>query len=148
MAWAEAVTAISTAVIAAILLVASIAAVLMFGEFRRLARELRRLSVTLDRDARPALLSVKKVIEDSGEVVGAVRSEIDAIVGTSQDLRERVEAVADTVEDRLYDLESLLDVVQTEVEDTALDVAAALRTTRRGGKLFRQMKRAILGRGR
>jgi hypothetical protein len=42
----------------------------------------------------------------------------------------------------------LLGVVQEEVEGTALDIAAALRTTRRGGKLFRRMKRALTSRRR
>ncbi len=148
MAWPEVVAAISTAVIALVLVVCSVGLLLLFGELRRSASELRRLAETVDRDARPALLSLRSLAEDAGGLVTTVRSEVDAIAETSQGLRKRVVSGADAIEERLRDLEALLDVVQDEVEDTVLDVAAALRTTRRGGRLFRKMKRAVLGRGR
>ena len=41
-----------------------------------------------------------------------------------------------------------LEVDVPQVEDTALDVAAALRTTRRGAGVLSAMKRAFLRRGR
>ena len=44
--------------------------------------------------------------------------------------------------------DALIDVLQYEVEETALDIAAAMRTTRRGTTVLRAMKRAFLGRGR
>ena len=70
------------------------------------------------------------------------------MVETSRDIRTRVGNAADAAESRLLDLEALLDVVQEEVEETVLDVAAALRTTRRGSTILRSMKRIFLGSGK
>ncbi len=148
MVWAEAVTAISTALIAAMLVICGVGLLFFFGELRRLSAELRRLAGILDHDARPALLSVKSLVDDAGETVTAVKQEIESFTGTSKGLRERVERAADSVEDRLADLNALLDVVQDEVEGTALDIAAAFRTTRRGGRLLRTMRRALVARRR
>jgi len=148
MVWPQVVSALSIAVIALVALVAGAALLMLFGELRRLSAELRRVTQTLDRDAAPALQSVRAAAEDAGKIVATVKSEVDGIVGTSQSLRTRVEGAVISVEDRIRDIETLLDVVLEEVEDTALDVAAALRTTRRGGRLFRKMKRALLGRRR
>jgi hypothetical protein len=69
-------------------------------------------------------------------------------VDSSKDLRARIRRATNAAEVRLSDLETLLDIVYEEVEDTALDVAAALRTTRRGAGVFAAMKRAFLRRGR
>jgi len=148
MVWPQVVSALSIAVIALVALVAGAALLMLFGELRRLSAELRRVTQTLDRDAAPALQSVRTAAEDVGQIVATVREEVDGIVGTSQNLRTRVEGAVISVEDRLRDIETLLDVVLEEVEDTALDVAAALRTTRRGGRLFKRMKRALVGRRR
>ncbi|UCG86859.1 MAG: hypothetical protein JSW71_23685 [Gemmatimonadota bacterium] len=148
MAWAEAVTALSAALIAVMLVICGIGLLFFFGELRRLAAELRRLTGILDHDARPALLSIKTMVEDAGKTVAAVKNEVEGFSGTSRGLRERIERAADAVEDRLLDLDALVDVLQDEVEGTALDIAAALRTTRRGGKLLRRVRRAIAARRR
>ena len=70
------------------------------------------------------------------------------MVETSRDLRARLQRAADAAEGRLGDLEALLDVLYEEVEETALDVASALRTTRRGASVLSAMKRAFLRRSR
>ena len=62
---------------------------------------------------------------------------------TSRRVRLRVERTAEAVEDRVIELETLLDIVQTEVEDTVLDVAAVLRSTRRGAGILRSLRKAI-----
>ena len=148
MVWAEAVTAISTAIIALILAFTGIALISWMGDVRKLTSELTRLTASLDHDIRPTLQTVRKLTDDASSVVGTVRTEIGAIVKTSRGLRQRVDKTVDSVEERLQDLDALLDVVLTEVEDTALDVAAALRTARRGGSILRRVKRALLGRRR
>ncbi len=117
-------------------------------EVRVLMRTLERTVDHLDRDARPALDSARKLVDDASHLVSAVRSETDGILHSSKDVRKRMERLVDRTEERLHDLDALIDVVQTEVEETALDVAAALRTTRRGASVFRSMKRAFLKRGR
>jgi len=87
------------------------------------------------------------VANDATRVVGSVRDEVEQIVATSRDLRTRVSGAAGALEERVRDLEAVLDVLQEEVEETALDVAAALRATRRGASLLRGLKRVFL-RGR
>jgi uncharacterized protein YoxC len=92
--------------------------------------------------------SVKKVVDDATEVMAAVKSEADGFVDSVRDVRGGVNALVGRVEERLQDLDALIDVLQYEVEETALDIAAAMRTTRRGTTVLRAMKRAFLGRGR
>lgn len=148
MMWAEAVSAISLAVIAIFAVAAALAFMLLVRDLRRSVPDLRRIIDQLSQDGRPILSSLRALIDDAGKAVSVVRSEIDGVANTSKGLRKRVERAAESVEDRLQDLDALLDVVQEEVEDVALDIAAAMRTTRRGGKLVRMMKRKLLGRRR
>jgi len=145
MGWAETVTAISTAIIALAVIATGVAVMFTLKQFRSLQAGTIEL---LERDARPTLDSARRLIDDAQHVVGSVRTEADGIVHSSKDVRKRVEALMERTEERLKDLDALIDVVQYEVEETALDVAAALRTTRRGASVFRTMKRAFVGRGR
>jgi len=148
MGWAEVVTAISTAIIALVALGLGFVLLRSIGEVVGLRRGIERVVQLLDRDARPALESAKAMVEDAAKVVSSVRSETEGIVRSSKDVRDRLEQLIHRTEERLQDLDTLIDIVQYEVEETALDVAAALRTTRRGASVIRTMKRAFLGRGR
>jgi len=148
MGWAETVTAISTAIIALAVIATGVAVMFTLKQFRSLQAGIERTIELLERDARPTLDSARRLIDDAQHVVGSVRTEADGIVHSSKDVRKRVEALMERTEERLKDLDALIDVVQYEVEETALDVAAALRTTRRGASVFRTMKRAFVGRGR
>jgi uncharacterized protein YoxC len=148
MGWAEVVTAISTAIIALVVLAVGVGLLLSLQQVKELRRVVDRTMDLLEHDARPALQSAKTMVDDASKVVAAVRSEALGITDASKDVRGRVERLMERTEERLQDLESLIDVVQFEVEETALDVAAALRTTRRGTSVLRAMKRAFLGRGR
>jgi methyl-accepting chemotaxis protein len=148
MGWAEVVTAISTAIIAIGVVAAGFMVVVTLNEFRSLARAVQRVAELLERDARPTLDSARRLVDDAQHVVSSVRREAEDIVDSSQDVRERMQRLLKRTEERLQDLDALIDVVQYEVEETALDVAAALRTTRRGATVFRAVKRAFLGRGR
>ena len=148
MPWTDVVVAISTAIIAILLALPAVAVCFLFRELRRAIALLERSADTLQREIVPAVHSVRSVLEQATQVAGTVRTEVEGVVETSRDLRIRVKRAADAAEVRLSDLETLLDVVYEEVEDTALDVASALRTTRRGVGMFSAMKRAFLRRGR
>ncbi|MGD2136280.1 MAG: hypothetical protein PVF27_08970 [Gemmatimonadales bacterium] len=148
MSWAEAVTAISTAVIAVMVVLLGISWLLWLKEMQELQRTVERLVDVLDREARPALQSARQIMQDAEQVVGSFRSEAHGVVDTAHDARQRLERLVVKVEERLSDLDALIDVFQYEIEETALDVAAALRTTRRGASVVRAMKRAFLRRGR
>ena len=148
MDWPEVVTAISTAVIAILLALPAVASFFLFRELRRAVRTLERFGDTLEKEVVPAVQSARGVVEQASQVAVTVRTEVEGMAETSRDLRARVKRAADATEERLADLETLLDVLYEEVEDTALDVAAALRTTRRGASVFSAMKRAFFRRSR
>jgi hypothetical protein len=146
--WAEVVTALSTAILALAVVIYVVAHVLILRRLGSLSGGVRRLLETLDRDARPALESVRRTADEVSRVAILARSEAEAIAGTSKQIRKRVGRTAKAAEDRFIEFETLLDLLQDEVEDTVLDVAAALKTTRRGAGIFRTMKRTLLRRRR
>ena len=146
MGW-EALTAVSVAVLALMSLLLTIALLLWLRDLGRLRDRLDAFMQVLERDGPPLLSAARSVASDATRVVGSVRDEVDQIVAISRDLRQRVSGAAGALEERVRDLEAVLDVLQEEVEETALDVAAALRATRRGASLLRGLKRVFL-RGR
>lgn len=148
MGWVPVVTAIATAVLALIALGAVFSAVPLLRQASRASAALERFLVSIERDSRPLLENARSLISETNQVALKVRSEIDGVIETSRDIRTRVGNAVDATEDRLLDLEALLDVLQEEMEDTVLDVAAALRTTRRGSAILRSMKRVFLGPGK
>jgi hypothetical protein len=148
MPWTDVVTAISTAFIAILLSLPAIASFLLFRELRKAVVALERFSDTIQQEVVPAIQSARGIVDQATQLAGNIKGEVDAIVDTSKDLRVRVRRAADAAEVRLSDLETLLDVVYEEVEETALDVASALRTTRKGAGIFASLKRALLRRGR
>ncbi|MFB3069471.1 MAG: hypothetical protein ACE1ZF_02120 [Gemmatimonadales bacterium] len=145
MGWAEVVTAIAAAIIAVIALGLVVYAVPLLRQASRTSAALERF---LERDSRPLLENARSVVSEASQIASKLRLEIDGVIETSQDIRGRVKNAVDATEDRLLDLEALLDVLQEEMEDTVLEVAAAVRTTRRGTAVFRTMKRVFLGSGK
>ncbi len=145
MGWAPVVTAIAAAIIAVIALGLVLFAVPLLRQASRTSAALERF---LERDSRPLLENARSVVSEASQIASKLRSEIDGVIETSQDIRGRVKNAVDATEDRLLDLEALLDVLQEEMEDTVLDVAAAVRTTRRGSAVLRTMKRVFLGSGK
>ena len=120
--WVGVVSAVSLAVIALAALVAagaSIASAMGIRTFLRIVEHL----------AGPAISDVRLLI-------GNIKGEADALVGTSRDIRERIVRAADAAETRLSDLDALVEIVQEEVEDTALDAAVTLQNVRRGLSLW------------
>lgn len=132
--WAIVVGALSLAVIALSALavaVSAIASALAVREFLRMMR-----------------LVAGPAVDDVRMLVGNIRREADALVGTSRDVRLKIVKAVDAAETRLEDLHALVDVVQHEVENTALDAAATLRGVRRGLSVWRWGKKLIRGRRR
>lgn len=148
MGWTDVVTAISTSILAILSVGLIVAFIFWLREARRLMGSVERVVNSLDRDARPALESARGIIDDAGKVMTTIREEVDGFADVSRDVRDRVGDLAEAVEERLEDLETVVDILHEEIEETALDVAAALRSTRRGVSVVRAVKRAFLGRGR
>jgi len=145
MTWAPAVTAVSTAIIALGVLVGGAVALILLRHLIRLTDLLHRVIDGFDRDTRPVLEQARTVLTETNRIAGKVGREVERITDATGDVRERVLRAVDGVEDRLTDLDALLDVIQEEVEETVLDVGAALRTTRRGASVFRTIRRALGG---
>ena len=148
MGWPAVLTALSTAVIAVAVLVLMAGMVIVLRRLSALSASMTRVMETVDRDARPALESVRRTAEEASRLGVAIRAEVEGFTGTSKRLRDRVERTSSALEERFIELETLLDILQDEVEETVLDLAAVMRTTRRGTGLFQAAKRVILGRKR
>ena len=73
-----------------------------------------------------------------------LRQEVGAFTQTSRRIRRKLVRGVDSVETKLADLETLYDLVHDEVEDTALDVAAALRTSRQGNGMLGRVRRLLV----
>ncbi len=131
--WVGVVTALSLAIIAIAVLTVAAASVIAAMAARRLLR-------TLDLLAGPAVSDVR-------QLVGTIKTEADALVGASRDIRQRIVRAADAAETRLEDLDALADLVQGEVEETALEAAAALQRVRQGMSLL-EWGRRLFGRRR
>ena len=112
----------------------------------RVAAQVRKVGVAVDGlqdDAAEALKAMRRLAEQSQDLMVLVRHEAGAFTHAGRRLRRKVMRGADRIEAKLHNLETLYDVVHDEVEDTALDVAAALRS-------FRSLRRdnGMLGRVR
>lgn len=127
------VIAVSTAILAILGIAVAIGVL-------RLAQGLR---AGFQRQGVPALEAARGAAEDLRALTGAVRDEGRDVVALSRDLRGRVDGAVERLSDRFEDLDALFDVVYEEVESTALDVAAGLRTVRRGRSLVGRMRRAL-----
>lgn len=125
--WAAVVTALSLLVIALAAIVVAGAAVVSALGVRATLGFFRQLAV-------PAL-------DDVRGLLGTIRAEADAIVGTSRDIRGKIVKATDAAEARLANLAALVDVLQEEADDAALDAAAAVRSVRRGVAAFSLGKR-------
>ena len=127
--WVAVVTGVSLAILALSAIVIALAAVIAALGVRTFLRVLNDL-------AGPAVGDVR-------QLVGSIRTEADSLVGTSRELRGRIVAAADAAQARLADLDALFEVVQEEVETTVLDVAATVRTMRRGIALLEWGRRTL-----
>jgi hypothetical protein len=117
---------------------------------RRASQQAQALSESLQHlrtELAPAFKTVAELSQDGRETVHAVKTEAVAIAELSSRLRGQVETAADRMRERLENLEALYDVLEGEIEETALDLAAGLRSLRRGAGWFMRLRR-LLRRGR
>lgn len=144
--WVGPTIAISLVVIA-LAFGAMAAAIVVVG--RRAAEESRALSKELGelrRDIGPTIQAINGLAGTGAELGLKVKDEALAVLDTSRRLRRGVLRGARRLQGRLEDLDALYEVVHGEVQDTALDVAATLRTVRTGASALGRIKR-LLSRG-
>jgi hypothetical protein len=142
--WVGPTVAISLVVIAVSIVGA--AAVLAYAGLRIVA-EARKLSTMIQgyqEDVSQALAGARRLLDQGQDVMVLLRQEIGAFTQTSRRIRRKLVRGVDSIEDKLADLETLYELVHEEVEDTALDVAAALRTSREGNGMLGRVRRLIV----
>lgn len=124
--WTLPVIAISLFVIALLLVGLAVGAVVA----------LRGLAQQMDQQ--------RSTLREFRELLEMVKVEAEAVVRTSRGVRRAVVRGVKRTQSKLLDLEDLYDVVHAEVEDTALDVAATLRSVRRGSGVIGRLKRLVI----
>jgi uncharacterized protein YoxC len=142
--WVGPTMAISLAVIAlsflGIALAVAIAALKLAGQVKKVGT----LVDGLQDDVARTLKAVRHLTEQAQDVMVVVRQETGAFAQTSRRLRRKLVRAADRVEMKLEELETLYEVVHDEVEGTVLDVAAGLRSVRRGNGMLGRVRRLLV----
>jgi hypothetical protein len=142
--WVGPTVAISLALMAVSILAA--AGVLIYTALRIMG-ETRKISTMIQghqEDVAQALAGARRLTDQGQDLLVLVRQEIGAFTQTSRRIRRKLVRGVDNIEAKLADLETLYDLVHDEVEDTALDVAAALRTSREGNGMLGRVRRMIV----
>jgi hypothetical protein len=132
--WVGPLAAISLAVIATSLVVMGGVAIAIGLGLRRAKREIGAHLAGFTADARAA--------------TKRLRSEVEGFADLSGETRKKLQSAVHRVEERLTDLDALVEVLQEEAEETALDVAALVRTARRPSALFGVARAALRSRRR
>ena len=142
--WVGPTVAISLAVLA--LSVVGMAIALAIAGLR-VAAQAKKIGTLVDGfqdDIARTLKAVQSLTDQAQEVMVVVRHEAGAFAQTARRLRRKTVRAVDRIEAKLEDLETLYDVIHDEVEGTALDVAAALRTLRRGNGMLGKVRRMLV----
>ena len=121
--WVGVVSAVSLMIIALAALAGGVAIVAAALGVRAALRALKSFGG-------PAIADVRLLISN-------IKTEADALVGTSREIRHRIMSAADAAEERLTALDSVAEVMQDELEDAAVDAAATMREVRRGLSVWR-----------
>jgi uncharacterized protein YoxC len=142
--WVGPTMAISLAVLAlSFLAMATAVGIAAF----RVAREVRKVGTMVDGlqdDVARTLKSVRRLTEQAQDVMVLVRHEAGAFAQMARRLRRKTVRGVDRIESKLQDLETLYDVVHDEIENTALDLATALRSLRRGNGMLGRVRRILV----
>jgi uncharacterized protein YoxC len=144
--WEAPVAAIALVVIALSFLAIAATIVLLARGVGRKVDALSRQLGELRQEVDPALKSLREIGETGRGLSEQVAAEVREVIQTSHRLRHDVERGARRARHRLADLDALAEVVQGEVEETALDVAAALRSVRTGRGVIGRIRRLLRGR--
>jgi uncharacterized protein YoxC len=142
--WVGPTVAISLAVIALSFLGIAIAVALAALKIAGQTKKIGGLVDGLQDDIASTLKTVRGLTEQAQDVMVVVRQETGAFAQTARRLRRKTVRAADQVELKLQELETLYDVVRDEVEGAALDMAAALRSVRRGNGMLGRVRRLLV----
>jgi len=139
-AWIGPTVAISLVVIALAFAAVGVAVGLLARTAIREVRELRE-------EVAPAISAVRRITDAGADLSGDIKQELQEYLATSRAVRQDLERGVYQVKSRLADLDALYEVLHEEVEDTALDVAARVRSVRNGAGMVSRIRRWLV-RGR
>jgi uncharacterized protein YoxC len=142
--WIGPTVAISLVVVALSFVGIAVGILVVASRLIEPVQQLSRVIQSIQDDLAWSLKGLRQLTEQSQELLAVVRSEAGAFAHTSRRLRRQLVAGADRIQTRLADLETLYDVVHEEVEETALDVAAALRSVRKGSGVLARIRRLLV----
>lgn len=108
----------------------------------------RKISSTLDRAMTqvnprldPLLRSAARIAEDAEDIASSVKGRVNDVLGTIDDLNDRLKSGARAVEDRLKKFDTVVNVVQSEAEDLLLDAASTAHGVHTAAEVLRAGKR-------
>jgi hypothetical protein len=104
------------------------------------------IGIAVRRQSRALRSQIAAFTTEAKSVTGRLRSELLAFADLSADARGRLKNAIETMDGHLKDLDALAEVLQQEAEETALDVAAFVRTVRRSGHILGVARRSVMGR--
>jgi len=142
--WVGPTVAISLAVLALSFLGMAVAVAVAAFRVAKQAKKVGGLVDGLQDDIARTLKGVRNLTEQAQEVMVLVRHETGAFAQTARRLRRKTVRAVDRIEAKLEDLETLYDVIHDEVEGSALDLAAALRSLRRGNGMLGKVRRILV----
>jgi hypothetical protein len=143
-AWVGPTMAISLAVIALSIVGAAIAVIVAALRVSEQVKRVTHVIEGLQGDAAQILAAARRLTEQGQDLIVLVRHEAGAFSETSRRVRRKLTRGIDRLEGKLADLETLYDLVHDEIEDTALDVTAALRSVRRGNGVLGRVRRLLV----
>jgi uncharacterized protein YoxC len=142
--WVGPTVAISLALLALSFFGMGIAVAIAAFRVAAQAKKVGAIVTSLQDDVARTLKGVHSLTEQAQEVMVLVRHEAGAFAQTGRRLRRKTVRAVDRIEAKLEDLETLYDVVHDEIEGSALDVAAALRSLRRGNGVLTRVRRMLV----
>jgi hypothetical protein len=145
--WIGATIALSLVAIAAGFAVMAVAVVVYGKRVERQAERAAQDLAELRAELGPTMDGLRRLAADGQDLAAKIRTEVLAAVRTSRRVRRSVSRGVRQDRHRLAALDALYEVVHDEVEDTALHVAATLRSVRGGAGALARIRR-LLVRGR
>lgn len=146
--WVGPTVAISLVIVALSFVAVAAALVVVLTRLVEPLHQLSRVVQNLQEDLSWSVKGMRQLTDQSQELLALVRQEAGAFAHAGRRLRRQVVKGADRIQAKLEDLETLYDVVHEEVEDTALDVAAVLRSVRQGNGVLGRVRRLLVSRRR
>ena len=144
--WIGPTVAISLAVIALAFAVIGLGTAVVALKVSREISGLSKLIARLRGEITPALMAIRRVADTGADLSDEIRDEAKEYLLVSRGVRADLQKGVRKVKRKLDDLDALYEVVHDEVEETALDVAAGLRSVRNGAGMVGRIRRWLVRR--